>query len=44
MLPLGLTGNLKLKRNVDVDQILTYDDVELDEELAAVKLRRSLEI
>ena len=43
MLPLGLTGNLKLKRDVSVDQVLTYDDVELDESLSAVKLRRSIE-
>lgn len=43
MLPLGLTGNLKLKNNISQDQILTYDDVELDETLSAVKLRRSIE-
>ncbi|MEM9277155.1 MAG: Gfo/Idh/MocA family oxidoreductase [Pseudomonadota bacterium] len=43
MLPLGLTGNIKMKRDVAVDQVLTYDDVELDETLTAVKLRRSLE-
>ena len=42
-LPLGLTGNVKVKRPVQRDAMLTYDDVELDESLTAVKLRRSLE-
>ncbi len=42
-LPLGLTGNIKMKQNVAVDTILTYDDVELDESLKAVQLRRTLE-
>lgn len=44
MLPLGLTGGLKLLRNVKKDSVLTYDDVALDETLSAVKLRRSLEV
>lgn len=43
MLPLGLTGGLKMKRDVRKDEILTYRDVEMDETLTAVKLRRSLE-
>lgn len=42
-LPLGLTGNLVMKRAVPLDSILTYDDVELDETLMAVKLRRKVE-
>ena len=42
-LPLGLTGDIKLIRNVQVDTILTYDDVEIDESLNAVKLRRECE-
>ena len=42
-LPLGLTGNIKLKNNVKADQILTYADVVLDESLTAVKLRRTVE-
>lgn len=42
-LPLGLTGNVKLKRAIKPDTILTYDDVELDETLTAVKLRRKVE-
>jgi predicted homoserine dehydrogenase-like protein len=42
-LPLGLTGDIKLLRDVPVDTILTYDDVEIDESLNAVKLRRECE-
>ncbi|MHA6262497.1 NAD(P)H-dependent oxidoreductase [Arenibacterium sp. CAU 1754] len=42
-LPLGLTGDIKLIRDVPVDTILTYDDVEIDESLNAVKLRRECE-
>ncbi|MEO0327526.1 MAG: Gfo/Idh/MocA family oxidoreductase [Pseudomonadota bacterium] len=42
-LPLGLTGNLKMLRDVAKDTILTYEDVTMDESLSAVKLRRSLE-
>jgi len=43
MLPLGLTGGVKMLRDVKKDTVLTYDDVALNEELSAVKLRRSLE-
>jgi predicted homoserine dehydrogenase-like protein len=42
-LPLGLTGKVKLRRPVKADAILTYDDVEIDESLLAVKLRREAE-
>lgn len=42
-LPLGLAGGIKLRRDVKIDQILTYDDVELDESLIALKLRRDVE-
>lgn len=42
-LPLGLTGDVKLVRNVPIDTVLTYDDVEIDEGLPAVKLRRECE-
>lgn len=42
-LPLGLTGEIKLIRDVRVDTILAYDDVEIDESLNAVKLRRECE-
>ncbi|MEO0909671.1 MAG: Gfo/Idh/MocA family oxidoreductase [Pseudomonadota bacterium] len=43
MLPLGLTGEARMKRDVKIDTVLTYDDVELDETLSAMKLRRSME-
>lgn len=42
-LPLGLTGDIRLIRDVPIDTILTYDDVEIDENLNAVKLRRECE-
>lgn len=42
-LPLGLTGDIRLIRDVPVDTILTYDDVEIDESLNALKLRRQCE-
>ncbi len=42
-LPLGLTGDIKLIRDVAVDTVLTYDDVEIDERLNAVILRRECE-
>lgn len=42
-LPLGLTGDIRLIRDVAVDTILTYDDVEIDESLNAVRLRRECE-
>jgi predicted homoserine dehydrogenase-like protein len=42
-LPLGLTGNIKVLRPLKADQVLTYADVEIDESLTAVKLRRELE-
>ena len=42
-LPLGLSGGVRMLRPVKADTILTYDDVTLDENLAAVKLRREVE-
>ena len=42
-LPLGLSGGIRLRRPVKVDTILTYDDVELDAGLTAVRLRREVE-
>ena len=42
-LPLGLTGNATMVRDVPADTILTYDDVDIDENLAAVTLRRECE-
>jgi predicted homoserine dehydrogenase-like protein len=34
---------VRLLRDIEADQVLTYADVALDESLAAVKLRRVLE-
>ena len=42
-LPLGLTGGLRLRRAVKADQVLHYEDVELDETLTALRLRRETE-
>ncbi|MEM7464099.1 MAG: SAF domain-containing protein [Pseudomonadota bacterium] len=42
-LPLGLSGGIKLTRPVKADQILTYDDVELDDGLDAVQMRHIAE-
>jgi predicted homoserine dehydrogenase-like protein len=42
-LPLGLTGGAKVVRPVQADRVLTYDDVSLDEGLAALALRREVE-
>ncbi len=40
-LPVGLTPGARMTRAVSKGSILTWDDVELDEESAVVKLRRS---
>ncbi len=40
LLPLGLMEGAKLKRDVKKDEILTFNDVELDETLTSVKLWR----
>ena len=42
-LPLGLTGGVKMLRNVKADSVLVYGDVALDENVTAVKLRRQVE-
>ncbi|MBO6816069.1 MAG: Gfo/Idh/MocA family oxidoreductase [Rhizobiaceae bacterium] len=42
MLPLGLTGGVKMKRDVAKDKVLLWDDVEVDETITAVKLRRDI--
>jgi predicted homoserine dehydrogenase-like protein len=39
-LPVGLAPGAKLVRNVDAEQIIRYDDVELDESMTIVQLRR----
>ena len=42
-LPLGLTGGAKIIRPVKADQILSYEDVEVDEKSAAFTLRQATE-
>lgn len=42
-LPLGLAHGVKLKRDVVQDETVTWDDVEVDESLLAVQVRRELE-
>jgi len=42
-LPLGLAGDVNLIRPVKADQILTYDDVKLDNSLKAFQLRSEVE-
>ena len=39
-MPLGVLGNAMLTRDVPVGDMLTYDDVELDESSAIVRMRR----
>jgi predicted homoserine dehydrogenase-like protein len=42
-LPIGLAGGVTLRRAVTAGDVLTYDDVAIDETTAAVRLRRQLE-
>ena len=42
-LPLGLTGEARMIKDVATDTILTYDDVKIDEKLLAFKLRKECE-
>ncbi|MFT7129361.1 MAG: putative homoserine dehydrogenase-like protein [Gammaproteobacteria bacterium] len=42
-LPLGLAHGMKLKNNVPKDHTLSWDDVDADETVLAVKIRRELE-
>ena len=42
-LPLGLAHNVKLLKPIKAGQSLTYADVQMDESLTAVKLRREME-
>jgi predicted homoserine dehydrogenase-like protein len=42
-LPIGLAGGVPLLADVAEGAVLTYDDVDLDESTAAVRLRRRLE-
>jgi predicted homoserine dehydrogenase-like protein len=42
-LPIGLAHKFKLKRDIAEGQALSWDDVEFDESLEAVKVRREME-
>ena len=42
-LPIGLAHNVKLKRPVAKDTAVTFDDVELVNDLDVVELRRHME-
>lgn len=42
-LPLGLAHGMKLKRDVSKDMMVSWDDVDVDETLLAVQVRRELE-
>ena len=42
-LPIGLAHNVKLKRSVAKDTVVSIDDVELDRDLDVVELRREME-
>ncbi|MEZ5870774.1 MAG: Gfo/Idh/MocA family oxidoreductase [Nitratireductor sp.] len=42
-LPLGLSGGVRMRRAVKADTILTHEDVELDHNLAAFRLRKTAE-
>jgi len=39
-LPIGLANGVKTKRRIKADEIITYDDIELNEDSFALKLRR----
>jgi predicted homoserine dehydrogenase-like protein len=43
-LPMGLTGGARVRRYVPKDTLLTYRDVELDENQLSFKLRKSMEL
>ena len=42
-LPLGLTGEARMIKDVSEDTILTYDDVQIDKKRPAFKLRKECE-
>jgi predicted homoserine dehydrogenase-like protein len=42
-LPIGLAHNVRLKRSVAKDAVVSVDDVELDRDLDVVELRREME-
>jgi predicted homoserine dehydrogenase-like protein len=42
-LPIGLAGNVRLKRPVAKDAMVSFDDVEMVRDLDVVALRREME-
>ena len=42
-LPIGLAHNVRLKRSVAKDTVVSFEDVELDRDLDVVELRREME-
>jgi len=42
-LPIGLAGGVTLRNGIAAGDVLTYDDVDIDQTAAAVRLRRQLE-
>lgn len=42
-LPIGLAHNMKLKRDIAIGQALSWNDVEADESLQAIQIRREME-
>ena len=42
-LPIGLANNVRLKRAVAQDTIVRFDDVDLNQDLDVVSLRREME-
>ena len=43
LLPLGLTHDVRLRKDVEAGNQVAYDDVEADESSTAINLRRELE-
>lgn len=43
LLPIGLANGVKVKRSIKMDEMITYDDVELNEESFGLRLRRMQE-
>jgi predicted homoserine dehydrogenase-like protein len=42
-LPLGLAHHVKLKTDISANQLVRWQDVDVDETLAAIKIRRQME-
>jgi len=43
LVPIGLLQNAIAKRDLPIDHLVTYDDVELDEDATIFKLRKEQE-